>query len=133
MICFANGKYVQTPLGDSACKAMWNVNAYWDVLHAPHVVRDQYLRRVKGLPLDGRQLLHCHLPTGLSLTHNLQQPLRTLSCNAHLGSERLAHPMWPRVIPEFPKRLLLGKLRALVLKHWPSRAICGQLEQDSLQ
>ena len=47
---------------------------YRNVLHAAHVVGDEDLGGVEGLALDGCQLLHCHLPTGLCLAHNLHAP-----------------------------------------------------------
>ncbi len=45
--------------------------AYWDVLHATHLIGYQDSGAVKRLPLNVCQLLYRYLPAGFCLTHNL--------------------------------------------------------------
>lgn len=59
---------------------------YRNVFHAAHVVGDEDLGGVEGLALDGCQLLHCHLPTGLCLAHNLQAPHQDQAIAAYIAT-----------------------------------------------
>ena len=55
-----------------------------NVLHTTDLVGHQHSGSIKGLALQVCQLLHCHLPAGFCLTHNLHSTALTLSINQSL-------------------------------------------------